>query len=164
MPPENQCTGYRRRWALTTLLASSLPSGLMSIVKDIRQENRTHWVCVSGAGGGGSDKNTVMVTFINVTDRHKFKFKFHETPADQVTVTSDDCHLIDFTSVPVVKAEHTMNPQQGRDAFARFAAQLQRQARAGGGGPGRGLLGGGAGLILLVGGGIALNASLFNGM
>ncbi|GAB1520735.1 Prohibitin-2, subunit of the prohibitin complex (Phb1p-Phb2p) [Rhizoctonia solani] len=56
-----------------------------------------------------------------------------------------------------------MNPQQGRDAFARFAAQLQRQARAGGGGgPGRGLLGGGAGLLLLIGGGIALNASLFN--
>ncbi|KDN45346.1 hypothetical protein RSAG8_04933, partial [Rhizoctonia solani AG-8 WAC10335] len=59
-----------------------------------------------------------------------------------------------------------MNAQQGRDAFTRFAAQLQRQARAGsggGGGPGRGLLGGGAGLLLLVGGGIALNASLFNG-
>ncbi|CAE6415955.1 unnamed protein product [Rhizoctonia solani] len=56
-----------------------------------------------------------------------------------------------------------MNPQQGRDAFARFAAELQRQARGGGGGrPGRGLLGGGAGLLLLVGGGIALNASLFN--
>ncbi|CAE6533107.1 unnamed protein product [Rhizoctonia solani] len=58
-----------------------------------------------------------------------------------------------------------MNAQQGRDAFTRFAAQLQRQARAGsggGGGPGRGLLGGGAGLLLLVGGGIALNASLFN--
>ncbi|CUA68784.1 Prohibitin-2 [Saccharomyces cerevisiae S288c] [Rhizoctonia solani] len=56
-----------------------------------------------------------------------------------------------------------MNPQQGRDAFVRFAAQLQRQARGGGGGgPGRGLLGGGAGLLLLVGGGIALNASLFN--
>ncbi|EUC63401.1 prohibitin [Rhizoctonia solani AG-3 Rhs1AP] len=59
-----------------------------------------------------------------------------------------------------------MNAQQGRDAFAKFAAQLQRQARTGGGGgggPGRGLLGGGAGLLLLVGGGIALNASLFNG-
>lgn len=59
-----------------------------------------------------------------------------------------------------------MNAQQGRDAFAKLAAQLQRQARAGtgGGGPGRGLLGGGAGLLLLVGGGIALNSSLFNGM
>ncbi|KAJ1303315.1 hypothetical protein OPQ81_011512 [Rhizoctonia solani] len=56
-----------------------------------------------------------------------------------------------------------MNPQQGRDAFARFVSQIQRQTRAGGGGgPGRSLLGGGAGLLLLVGGGIALNASLFN--
>ena len=59
-----------------------------------------------------------------------------------------------------------MNAQQGRDAFTRLAAQLQRQARAGtgGGGPSRGLMGGGAGLLLLVGGGIALNSSLFNGM
>ncbi|QRV92516.1 SPFH domain / Band 7 family [Ceratobasidium sp. AG-Ba] len=57
-----------------------------------------------------------------------------------------------------------MNAQQGRDAFARFAAHIQRQARAGtgGGGSPRGLLGGGAGLLLLVGGGIALNSSLFN--
>ncbi|KAG8680623.1 Prohibitin-2, subunit of the prohibitin complex (Phb1p-Phb2p) [Ceratobasidium sp. 395] len=56
-----------------------------------------------------------------------------------------------------------MNAQQGRDAFTRFANQMQRQMRTGGGGGSpRGLLGGGAGLILLVGGGIALNASLFN--
>lgn len=56
-----------------------------------------------------------------------------------------------------------MNPQQGRDAFTRFAAQIQRHARGGAGGPGRGLVGGGAGLLLLIGGGIVLNASLFNG-
>jgi hypothetical protein len=56
-----------------------------------------------------------------------------------------------------------MNAQQGRDAFAKFAAQLQRQAKTGGGGPGRGLMGGGAGLLLLVGGGVALSSSLFNG-
>ncbi|ELU38252.1 proteolysis and peptidolysis-related protein [Rhizoctonia solani AG-1 IA] len=80
---------------------------------------------------------------------------------DQVTITRN--HQCSHRPSFYLLLSLTMNPQQGRDAFARFAAQLQRQARAGGGGgPGRGLLGGGAGLLLLIGGGIALNASLFN--
>ena len=55
----------------------------------------------------------------------------------------------------------------GQDAFRRFALQLQAVSRQGGGG-GRG---GGAGkafagtglLVALIGGGVVLNASLFNG-
>lgn len=58
----------------------------------------------------------------------------------------------------------------GREAFQRFAQQVVQQSRAkggsgGGGGPsipaGAGL--GGVGLLALVGGGLFLNASLFNG-
>lgn len=71
-----------------------------------------------------------------------------------------------------------MNSQQGRQALQRLAQRFQEQARsgfgggAGGGGPspgggGRpgaaGILGGGAGLFLLIGGGVAINSSLFNG-
>ena len=54
----------------------------------------------------------------------------------------------------------------GQDAFRKFAAQLQARARSGGGGGGPGPAGvfaGGGLAILLIGGGLALNASLFNG-
>ena len=57
-----------------------------------------------------------------------------------------------------------MNNQQ--EAFRRFAQQLQRASKGGGGFPGgspRGLFAGGGLVIVLVAGGIALNASLFNG-
>lgn len=57
-----------------------------------------------------------------------------------------------------------MNSQQ--EAFRRFAQQLQRASQGGGGLPGgspRGLFAGGGLLIALVAGGLALNASLFNG-
>lgn len=58
----------------------------------------------------------------------------------------------------------TMNSQ---DAFRKFAQQLQRASQSGGGGgmpggPGRFLAGGGL-MVALVGGGLLLNASLFNG-
>jgi prohibitin 2 len=57
-----------------------------------------------------------------------------------------------------------MNSQ---DAFRRFAQQIQRAGGQGGGGglpggPGRLLAGGGL-VVALIGGGIILNASLFNG-
>ncbi|KAI0688882.1 band 7 family-domain-containing protein [Earliella scabrosa] len=56
-----------------------------------------------------------------------------------------------------------MNSQ---DAFRRLAQQLQRASAGGGGGgprmPGRGFFTGSGLLLALVGGGIALNASLFN--
>ncbi|CEH16968.1 prohibitin-like protein [Ceraceosorus bombacis] len=71
-----------------------------------------------------------------------------------------------------------MAQQQARQALRRLSQQFQEQARqgyqrgggsssggSGGGGPGNGLrnaLGGGAGLFLLIGGGLAINASLFN--
>ena len=57
-----------------------------------------------------------------------------------------------------------MNNQQ--EAFRRFAQQLQRASQGSGGFPGgtpRGLFAGGGLLIALVVGGVALNASLFNG-
>jgi prohibitin 2 len=57
-----------------------------------------------------------------------------------------------------------MNNQQ--EAFRRFAQQLQRASQGGGGFPGgspRGLYAGGGLVIALVAGGLALNASLFNG-
>ncbi len=57
-----------------------------------------------------------------------------------------------------------MNSQQ--EAFRRFAQQLQRASQGGGGFPGgspRGLIAGGGLLITLIAGGLALNASLFNG-
>ena len=58
----------------------------------------------------------------------------------------------------------TMNSQQ---AFRKFAQQLQRASQSGGGGmpggPGRFLAGGGL-MVALVGGGLLLNASLFNGV
>ena len=54
----------------------------------------------------------------------------------------------------------------GQEAFRRLAQQIQR-AGGGGGGPNRpgpkGLLTGGGLLFALIGGGLALNASLFNG-
>ncbi|KAI9443369.1 band 7 family-domain-containing protein [Lactarius indigo] len=56
-----------------------------------------------------------------------------------------------------------MNNQQ--EAFRRFAQQLQRASKGGGGFPGgspRGLFAGGGLIIALVAGGVALNASLFN--
>lgn len=56
----------------------------------------------------------------------------------------------------------------GQEAFRRLAQQIQRAGGGGGGGPNRpgprGLLTGGGLLAALVGGGLALNASLFNGM
>lgn len=59
-----------------------------------------------------------------------------------------------------------MNSQQ--EAFRRFAQQLQRVSQGGGGGgfPGgspRGLFAGGGLVVALIAGGLALNASLFNG-
>lgn len=53
----------------------------------------------------------------------------------------------------------------GRDAFSRFAAQLQARSRAGGGGTpgGKGLFAGTGLIVALVAGGVALNASMFNG-
>ena len=56
-----------------------------------------------------------------------------------------------------------MNNQQ--EAFRRFAQQLQRASQGGGfpGGSPRGLFAGGGLLITLIAGGLALNASLFNG-
>lgn len=50
----------------------------------------------------------------------------------------------------------------GQDAFRKLAQQLQR-ARQGGGGPPKGVFAGTGLLIALVAGGVALNASLFNG-
>lgn len=55
----------------------------------------------------------------------------------------------------------TMNSQ---DAFRKLAQQLQRASSGRGGGPSpRGFLTGGGLVVALIGGGIALNASLFNG-
>lgn len=54
----------------------------------------------------------------------------------------------------------------GQEAFRRFAQQLQRASGPGGGGlpGGSGRFFAGSGLLLaLVGGGVLLNASLFNG-
>lgn len=67
--------------------------------------------------------------------------------------------------------------QQARAAFQKVFQRLSEQARQSGvGGPGgsgspggsggpnlSGMLGGGAGIALLIGGGLAVNASLFNG-
>lgn len=57
----------------------------------------------------------------------------------------------------------------GQEAFRRLAQQLQRASGGGGGGPKgpggpKGLLTGGGLVVVLIGGGLALNASLFNGM
>lgn len=56
----------------------------------------------------------------------------------------------------------------GQEAFRRFTQQLQKAGRgAGGGGKlpgGKGFFAGSGLLVALVGGGLALNASLFNGM
>jgi prohibitin 2 len=56
-----------------------------------------------------------------------------------------------------------MNNQQ--EAFRRFAQQLQRASQGGGfqGGSPRGLYTGGGLVVALIAGGLALNASLFNG-
>jgi hypothetical protein len=67
--------------------------------------------------------------------------------------------------------------QQARAAFQKVFQRLSEQARqngVGGGGPSGsggqggpnlgGMLGGGAGIALLIGGGLAINSSLFNGM
>jgi hypothetical protein len=67
--------------------------------------------------------------------------------------------------------------QQARAAFQKVFQRISEQARQsgvggpGGGAPGgsggpniNGLLGGGAGIALLIGGGIAINSSLFNGV
>jgi prohibitin 2 len=55
----------------------------------------------------------------------------------------------------------------GRDAFQRIARQLEAASRQSGGGGGHGAPRGafaGAGLLIaLIGGGVALNSSLFNG-
>jgi prohibitin 2 len=63
---------------------------------------------------------------------------------------------------------HLLDTMNSQDAFRRFAQQLQRASQSGGGGgmpggPGRFLAGGGL-IVALVGGGILLNASLFNGV
>ena len=56
----------------------------------------------------------------------------------------------------------------GREAFQKFAQQLQQSSRARAGGGGAGGSGplpwGGAGLLALVGGGLLLNSALFNGV
>ena len=55
----------------------------------------------------------------------------------------------------------------GPEAFRRLAQQIQAVSRAGGGGSGpggRGAIAGSGLLIALVGGGLLLNASLFNGL
>lgn len=64
----------------------------------------------------------------------------------------------------VASASTAMNNQQ--EALRKFAQQLQRASKGGGGFPGgspRGLFAGGGLVIALIAGGIALNASLFNG-
>ena len=55
----------------------------------------------------------------------------------------------------------------GQEAFRRFAQQLQRAQQSRGSrlpGGNRGFFAGGGLLVALVGGGVLLNASLFNGM
>jgi hypothetical protein len=72
-------------------------------------------------------------------------------------------HLLGVASA-LTEPRVVMNNQQ--EAFRRFAQQLQRASKGGGGFPGgspRGLFAGGGLVIALVAGGIALNASLFNG-
>lgn len=57
---------------------------------------------------------------------------------------------------------HAMN---GQEAFRRLAQQIQRASSGGGGGgfpSGKGFTAGGGLLLALIGGGVALNASLFN--
>ena len=52
----------------------------------------------------------------------------------------------------------------GQDAFRSFMKQLDRTRKSGGGGPApKGLFAGTGLLVALVGGGLLLNASLFNG-
>lgn len=54
----------------------------------------------------------------------------------------------------------------GQEAFRRFAQQLQRAGQSGGSripGGSKGFFAGSGLLVALVGGGLALNASLFNG-
>lgn len=66
--------------------------------------------------------------------------------------------------VHVLLQPAAMNNQQ--EAFRRFAQQLQRATQGGGGFPGgspRGLFAGGGLVVVLLAGGMALNASLFNG-
>ena len=54
-----------------------------------------------------------------------------------------------------------MNDPQ--EAFRRFARQVQKAGGGPGGGPPKGAFAGAGLLITLVGGGLLLNASLFNG-
>lgn len=55
----------------------------------------------------------------------------------------------------------------GPDAFRRLAQQIQKASQQGGGpripGGGKGLFAGGGAIVALIGGGLVLNASLFNG-
>lgn len=55
----------------------------------------------------------------------------------------------------------------GQEAFRRLSQQLQKAGRGAGGSgprmPGKGFFAGSGLLVALVGGGLALNASLFNG-
>ena len=51
----------------------------------------------------------------------------------------------------------------GQEAFRRLANQLRSTSSGGGPLPGKGFFAGSGLLIALIGGGIALNASLFNG-
>lgn len=67
-----------------------------------------------------------------------------------------------------LQPEHLLESEMnGQEAFRRFAQQLQRVQQSRGSrmpGGNRGLFAGGGLLVALVGGGLALNASLFNGM
>lgn len=52
----------------------------------------------------------------------------------------------------------------GQDAFRKFAQQIQRAGGSGGRIPGgKGAFAGGGLILALIGGGVLLNASLFNG-
>jgi len=52
----------------------------------------------------------------------------------------------------------------GQEAFRRLANQVRKVGGSSSGGPPKGLFTGGGLLVVLVAGGFALNASLFNGM
>lgn len=77
--------------------------------------------------------------------------------------------LVDLDSLPLslTRPSFTMN----QNDFRRFAQQLQKAAGGGAGGgggfprgtPPRGFFAGGGLIVALVAGGLALNASLFNG-
>lgn len=52
----------------------------------------------------------------------------------------------------------------GQEAFRQLQSRLQKFSSGGGGGPGpKGVLTGTGALVLLIAGGLAVNASLFNG-